>query len=410
MTIRIALALFTGHPYDMFLWAYSARLLYESKFFDIYFSALPLLYYLQLASYSLYAFLRLLGMQDARFLYVPNYMIEGLFLKFPMILADLGIFFLITKFTRNLLYGALFFLNPFIIYLSAVWGMYDSIMMLPLVYGLIHLSQNNERGAAIYFGLSGLAKLFGFIPFAMMLLYELCRRKWRPIVSQLAVLGLLAGVMFAPFASLNPQSLFVGLIFRVVGVGGVRFPVWNIAVLSGRVFFFGANVLVGFVVAAVLILSVIESRTSSGPFMPTLRWSLVAAALLNIFSQAQPQWMSWVIPLSILYGSVTRKEGLIFYSYFYGVAATVVTTLMIQGIGFLFIGFAPVLLPGLELFRDSIAVYATTVLSMQVVLLWRVSRPSSSFSLRDIFVVSLVCAASYLSFTLFQLGPQIISY
>ena len=410
MTIRIALALFTGHPYDMFLWAYSARLFYESKVFDIYFPALPLLYYLQLASYSLYAFLRFLGMPDARFLYVPNYMIEGLFLKLPMILADLGTFLLISKFTRKLLYGALFFFNPFIIYLSAVWGMYDSIMILPLVYGMILLSQNDERRATIFFGLSGLAKLFGFIPFGMMLLYGVSGRKWRWIAFELGVLALLAAAMFAPFASLNPQIFVVGLFFRVIGMGGVRFPVWNIAVLSGGVFFFDANILVGFVIATVLILYLIQRRTSFGLFSPTLQWSLVAAALLNIFSQAQPQWMSWVIPLSVLYGSVTRKEGLIYYSYFYGAAATILTILMLQGIGFVFIGFAPVLLPGLELFRDSIAVYATTVLSMQILLLWRLSRPSLSFNLRDVAVISLVCAASYLFFTVFQLWPQIILY
>jgi hypothetical protein len=408
--IRIALALFTGHPYDMFLWAYSARLFYESKVFDIYFPTLPLLYYLQLASYSLYAFLRVLGMQDFRFLFVPNYMIEGVFLKLPMILADLGTFLVITRFTRKLLYGALFYFNPFIIYLSAVWGMYDSVMMLPLVYGMILLSQDEQRQATIYFGLSGLAKLFGFIPFAMMFLDEFGRRRWRLIAFQLAVLGLLAGAMFAPLSSLNPQSFFVGLIYRMVGLGGARFPVWNIAVLSGGIFFFGANILVGLVIAIVLILFLIQRRTSFSLFMPTLRWSLVAAVLLNIFSQAQPQWISWVIPLSVLYGSMTRREGLVYYSYFYGVAATLVTTLMLQGIGFLFIGLPLILLPGLELFQNSIAVYATTVLSMQIVLLWRVFRPDSSFGLRDAAVVSLACAASYLLFTVFQLLPQIILY
>jgi hypothetical protein len=403
LAIRVGLAIFTGHPYDMFLWTYSARLFYESKIFDTHFPTLPLLYYLQLASYSFYAFLRLLGLQDPQFLYHPHYMIEGLFLKLPMILSDLGIFILITRFTKKLIYGALFYFNPFIIYLSAVWGMYDSIMMLPLVYGVMLLSQNEQRHATICFGLSGLTKLFGFIPFAMMLADEFSRRRWRLIVFQLAVLGILAGATFAPFSSLNPESFFVGILFRVIGLGGSSFPVWNIAVVSGLTRFFGANLLVGLVVIFVLIFFLIQKRTSSELLMPTLRWSLVAAALLSIFSQAEPQWISWTIPLSVLYASVSRRQGLVYYSYFYGVAATLVTTLMLQGIGFLIIGSPVILLPGFELFPNSIAVYAITVLSMQIVLLWRVFRPSSSFSVRDAVVVSAACAVSYLLFTVFQL-------
>jgi hypothetical protein len=330
-------------------------------------------------------------------------MIEGLFLKLPMILADLGTFLVITRFTRKLLYGAVFLFNPFIIFLSAVWGMYDSVMMFPLVYGIALLSQSRQRQATICFGLSGLAKLFGFIPFAMMLIDEFAKRRWRLVAFQVGTLALLAGAMFVPFSSLNPQSFLVGLVYRLIGLGGASFPVWNIAVLSGNVFFFGANLLVGLVISIVLILFAIERRTSSALVMPTVQWSLVAAALLNVFSQAQPQWISWVIPLSVLYGSMTRRQGLVYYSYFYGVVATLLTTLMLQGIGFPFIGRPLILLPGLELFQNSIEVYAITVLSMQIVLLWRVFRPSSSFGLKDAAVVSLVCAASYLFLTVFQL-------
>jgi hypothetical protein len=403
LAIRIGLALFTGHAYDMFLWTYSARLFYESNVFDTHFPTLPLLYYLQLASYSFYAFLRMLGLQDARFLYHPNYMVEGLFLKLPMILSDVGLFFLITRFTKNLFYGALFYFNPFIIYLSAAWGMYDSIMMLPLVYGLLLLSRNEQRRAAIYFGIAGLAKLFGFIPFAMMLIDEIGRRNWRLMAFHIGILVVLGGMMFAPFSSVNPQSFLVGIVFRVTGLGGAEFPVWNIAAVSGTHFFFGANVMAVFAITLVLALFLIQRRTSRSLFVLTLRWSLVAAALIDVFSQAQPQWSSWVIPLAVIYSSVTRRQGLAYYSYFYGVVATLLTTLMTQGLGFLFTGLNIVLLPGLELFQNSLAVYATTVLSMQIVLLWRIFRPSSALTAKDLAFVITTCGVSYLLFAVLQL-------
>ena len=344
----------------------------------------------------------MLGLQDPRFLYLPQYMVEGLFLKLPMILSDVGIFLLITRFTKNLLHGALFYLNPFIIYLSAAWGMYDSIMMLPLIYGMLLLARDEQQPATIYFGIAGLAKLFGFIPFAMMLIDETDKRSWRLMAFQIGILVLLGGMMFAPFSSLNPQSFIVGLVFRVTGLGGSEFPVWNIAAILGTQFFFGANLLVGFAITIVLALFLIQKRTSPSLFLLTLRWNIVAASLIDIFSQAQPQWLSWVIPLSVIYGSVTRKQGLVYYSYFYGVAATLLTTLMTQGLGFLFTGLNIVLLPGLELFQNSIAVYATTVLSMQIVLLWKILRPSSAFSAKDAAFIIITCGISYLLFSVLQ--------
>ena len=344
----------------------------------------------------------MLGLQDPRFLYLPQYMVEGLFLKLPMILSDVGIFLLITRFTKNLLHGALFYLNPFIIYLSAAWGMYDSIMMLPLIYGMLLLARDEQQPATIYFGIAGLAKLFGFIPFAMMLIDETGRRSWRLMAFQIGILVLLGGMMFAPFSSLNPQSFLVGLVFRVTGLGGSEFPVWNIAAILGTQFFFGANLLVGFAITVVLAMFLIQKRTSPSLFLLTLRWSIVAASLIDIFSQAQPQWLSWVIPLSVIYGSLTRKQGLVYYSYFYGVAATLLTTLMTQGLGFLFTGLNIVLLPGLELFQNSIAVYATTVLSMQIVLLWKILRPSSAFSAKDAAFIIITCGISYLLFSVLQ--------
>jgi hypothetical protein len=330
-------------------------------------------------------------------------MVEGLFLKLPMILSDVGIFLLITRFTKNLLYGALFYFNPFIIYLSAAWGMYDSIMMLPLVYGMLLLSRNEQRHATIYFGIAGLAKLFGFIPFAMMLIDEMGRRSWRLMAFQIGILALLGGMMFAPFSSLNPQGFLVGIVFRVTGLGGAEFPVWNIATVLGTHFFFGANLLVGFAITIVLALFLIQKRTFPALFVLTLRWSIVAASLIDIFSQAQPQWLCWVIPLCVMYASVTRKQGLVYYSYFYGVAATLLTTLMTQGLAFLFTGLNIVLLPGLELFQNSLAVYATTVLSMQLLLLWKIFRPSSDFSAKDAAFIIITCGVSYLLFAVLQL-------
>ena len=141
---RVELASFAGHPFDLSLFAYSNRLYYETGQFDFLFPALPALYYVQLAFYSLYVLVRDLGVPDLIFMYHTNFILEGIFLRIPLILSDVGIFLLIFRFTGKVRYAAFYLLNPFIIYLTGAWGTYDSLMMLPLVSGFIWFARAKE--------------------------------------------------------------------------------------------------------------------------------------------------------------------------------------------------------------------------------------------------------------------------
>jgi len=123
LIVRLEIASFAGHPVDMGLFTYSVRLYYETGRFDTLFPSLPLVYYVQLLFYSLYTMIRDAGLVDLVFLYHPDYMVEGLFLRLPSILADLGIFYVLLKFTGKLRYAAFYLLNPFSIYLTGAWGM-----------------------------------------------------------------------------------------------------------------------------------------------------------------------------------------------------------------------------------------------------------------------------------------------
>src|SRR6266852_9192469 len=87
--IRIGLALFTGHPGDIALFVTSQRLFYQTGTIDLkYFPTLPTVYYLQLLFYAPYQLLRLAGMSDFQYFYNTTLMIEGVFLKLPLILCD----------------------------------------------------------------------------------------------------------------------------------------------------------------------------------------------------------------------------------------------------------------------------------------------------------------------------------
>src|SRR5437016_12200736 len=118
--IRLSLAPLTGHAYDMGIYAFAQRSYFENAIVTLKtFPTLPLIYFVQLPFYAIYAVLQLLGLHDYQLLYHTTLMIEGIFLKAPFMLADIGIFVVIQKITGRLLPATLFFLNPLAIYESS---------------------------------------------------------------------------------------------------------------------------------------------------------------------------------------------------------------------------------------------------------------------------------------------------
>src|SRR6266571_3182002 len=113
LTIRILIGLVSSHPYDSAQFAISQRLYFQYGIIDIkYFPTMPLLYYVQLPFYSMYTLLVRLGLPDYQQFYRSTLMIEGLFLKLPLILCDLGSFFVIRALTQRRIPAILYFFNP----------------------------------------------------------------------------------------------------------------------------------------------------------------------------------------------------------------------------------------------------------------------------------------------------------
>src|SRR5207247_8712356 len=144
-----------------------------------YFPTLPSIYYAQLLFYAPYQMLRLLGMPDFLYFYHTTMMIEGVFLKLPFILSDLGIFLVLLNYTRKLIPATLFFLNPFPICLSAVWGTYDSMMLFALMLGLYFFVTRDNRTSSLTFVVSGLLMLFGLFTFALVICGAIIGRRFR---------------------------------------------------------------------------------------------------------------------------------------------------------------------------------------------------------------------------------------
>jgi hypothetical protein len=101
--------------------------------------------------------------------------------------------------------------------------------------------------------------------------------------------------------------------------------------------------------------------------------------------------------MAIMYGFVARKQGLIHFSYLYGVvAAFLITTL--YGSGYLLTGSSIALFGQVEVYNGRLAVYAATALALQGILLSKVFLRRESSLAVDIGLTVSVYIISFLTF------------
>jgi hypothetical protein len=250
--------------------------------------------------------------------------------------------------------------------------------------------------------ISGLVKLFGFMPFTLLLITKLIRREWREAALEVGIALLMIAAVFLPFFS-TVQDYFLAFMFRILGISGAETRAWNVFTTfrGANVSFGGGTPLLGPLVILALALFVFEQRANPNSLPHVLRWSLVIAILSNIFSQAEPQWLLWVMPMAIMYGFVARKDGLIHYSYLYGVVAAVLITTL-YGSGYLLTGSSVALFGQLEVYNGRLAIYSATALVLQVVMLGKVFLRKSSWVL-DIGLIMSAYLVSFLTFAIFGL-------
>jgi len=402
---RVELASFAGHPFDLSLFAYSNRLYYETGQFDFLFPALPALYYVQLAFYSLYVLVRDLGVPDLIFMYHTNFILEGIFLRIPLILSDVGIFLLIFRFTGKVRYAAFYLLNPFIIYLTGAWGTYDSLMMLPLVSGFIWFAKGQRRLASVSFAISGLVKLFGFVPFGLLALQNLAQKRFKEFALQAGTAVGLAFLSFAPYLGAGLQDFYVGFVLRFLGLSGAQTRAYNVVAALSGLRFAGSSPFVFFGLAAVAVPFVLHSVKWGFSLQPLLLWSIVAAVWLDIFSQSEPQWLSWLIPMSILYAFLTKREGLAGYTYFFGIICTFLSITLLQSVGYLIVGTPLVFFNAIEAIPRTVVVYSVTVLGTLVTLLGYVFFKPVRFKIEVVALIALIYLQVYFWFSIMRIVP-----
>ena len=154
---------------------------------------------------------------DLSYAAVPNLLIYNLAIKLPLIAANIGLAHLTVACLARLGVEAaqrraawtFMLLNPFLLYASAAWGQFDSIVALLCLASLMLLASGRQSSSAIL-----LALAIAFKPTAIPLLVVpflyLMAKGWWEMIRYYAVLGLgLAAFCIAPFLLFGWDPAFI---------------------------------------------------------------------------------------------------------------------------------------------------------------------------------------------------------
>ncbi len=337
LLIRLALAPIGAHPFDTYVWFDTAQR----------FAAGQQFYGTTQYSYPP-TWAAILGMVDAVYrplagalgvrplgaaqvagimghpvLLAAPVLVDWLFLflmKLPIIAADLGIAWIVRRIVSSRLHDpeaadrafAWYFLNPFVIWISAVWGMFDALPTLFTLVGIVLFLDRRDALSGLAFGLAVSLKYFPVL-FALAILVAYRERLTRKRVVRFAAGFLLVlGLVSVPFLAADPAAYIQGVLSPTSGAYAGRVTVWEVlgAFGVGSVPLWLATTDILATVCLVGLLTALPNGRAydAKARVPWVDASLVAVLVFYAVNLAvNPQYFVWVIPFFI-FESVVRRE------------------------------------------------------------------------------------------------------
>lgn len=324
--LRLLVAPFTSHPFDIEFWKSAAREYYGAGTIHLQlWPTMPLYFYLLLFSYSFYALLGIAGFQDFRFLAHPTNVVESIFIKMPFILADVASFYFLIKILsrgkktegRHLFYASLYFFNPLVIYISSAFGTYDTLALSFLLGGLyLFFVKQKNQSAIILCILSGLTKLIGFAIYALLVIHVLIRREYKQVTKALAVGICITLLAFTPFIVFGGIEEFnVSFTQRILGASRqVRegptnpFPLYPWIYLT----------LITLVV--LWYMHIVRSKEKVTLLDISTTMALILLIHYLTFRAVGNHQLSWIIPFLIIIAYLKNNEGMVPYILIFSLA------------------------------------------------------------------------------------------
>ena len=220
--------------------------------------------------------------------------------KLPMLLADIGILFLLPKFftkqSHKRIAQILWAFNPLAILVSSMMGQVDIIIALLILVSLYFAKNNKLVLASIFVALSALIKPIGLILIPIYIIHQFHQNKniLKSLLVGAAGLGVyVLGILpFIGSASYRYYALFADLINKSTYAA--------ISIAAGH------DIPLFFILFIIVVLTFWSKRISLT--------QAVAATLLSslAFTHFHPQWLVWLMPLFIILAIDT--EDYLFYA------------------------------------------------------------------------------------------------
>ncbi len=317
---RLALAPVTSHPFDMKVLLTSARGWFQYGSTRVSQGpTLPLTFLVYWIPYSFYALLLELGLKDLFLPWSVSGVFESLFIKLFPITADVLVFMALLFFKKSgksLVWATFFFLNPLVIFASAVTGHYDSAIIFLVLIGSTWLSSGKPIKAGAAFVASSLLQLLGFVPYLLTIIKTGLDRGYRLSLILISV-GLLT-LVYPPQRELSfrillsilgvtNSSQFSAGEYTLLGSFGLTEPVSKFHILL---------IVGGLILICVYVDSAKKPLQASTILLYTCVSALAFLLLLNLPSE----WI-WLIPVGLLYASMVDNSKLGVYILPFGTAS-----------------------------------------------------------------------------------------
>jgi Gpi18-like mannosyltransferase len=340
LLLRISIAPFTSHNFDVLGCKRAVRVFYEEGELSLFYSwtSPPLWFFVLLISHAPYIVLRKVGLPDFRVYFQPILAVEVLFIKLPLILSDLASAYLIYRICEKIkvkeaqakLAATIFAFNPLSIFFSSIWGMFDSLAVVFMLLGLYFLIGKKFFLTSLIWGLGVKWYTLGFIPFLSIATYLLTNKEMKKSERMLkAVLIFILGfgtfilLMTAPHILYGDTSYLKQILaFRLkVGGGGEDRAslttffgpvVWRVFEHLKLIHAVPNFFLYTFTPLYILLLGAfyfkLKKEKSASDFFPTFNDIIIGVLLIFYltYPQLTPQCILWILP-SIIFAFVTHK-------------------------------------------------------------------------------------------------------
>jgi hypothetical protein len=370
---RVALASLTTHVIDTNVYLTSSRSWFQFRTpLGSLGPTLPLTFFLYWTFYSPFAILQLLGFQDIGVLGHTAGIVESVFVKLFPIFMDALTFLLLLRFKNSgatFVWATFYFLNPWAILVSSVWGQYEAATTAFIVSGIYWLSRKRNSVAALAFIASGMVELLGFLPYLLLLLKTVRMKLYRTIPFLI-----LAAIPLAvyPLETLSILRYFLGFLGLNVNNIGLSQPgrftlVANfsqLAILSQ----FKPLLLSETLILAAAVIDTYRQRMSVDRLV---LYTVLASVPVLLFANLIAFWF-WLLPLSLLYAILREKNDLGAFMLVYGTSMAFLEMAYAFGSSYLILGSLQyVLVPAIEGVGKALKILSimATVLTLNLLLL-----------------------------------------